>query len=129
MQDQPTAAELLRAVNDFLRERVLPQLEGHAAFHGRVAANVLDIVQRELETAPAANAAEHARLGRLLGEEGSLEDLNRALCRRIRSGELGLDTPGLVDHLWETTLTKVAIDQPKYATYQRMKIDRSASPE
>ena len=129
MQDQPTAAELLRAVNDFLQEHVLPQLEGHAAFHGRVAANVLGIVQRELETAPEANEAEHARLGRLLGEEGSLEDLNRALCRRIRSGELGLDTPGLVDHLWETTLTKVAIDQPKYATYQRMINDRTALPE
>ena len=129
MQDQPSAAELLRAVNDFLQERVLPQLEGHAAFHGRVAANVLAIVQRELETAPEANAAELARLGRLLGEEGSLEDLNRALCRRIRSGELGMDTPGLVDHLWETTLTKVAIDQPKYATYQRVISNRPASSE
>ncbi|MCH7958876.1 MAG: hypothetical protein IID08_02020 [Candidatus Hydrogenedentes bacterium] len=129
MQDQPSAAELLRAVNDFLRERVLPQLEGHAAFHGRVAANVLDIVRRELETAPETNAAEHARLTELLNEKGTLDDLNRALCRRIRSGELGMDTPGLVDHLWETTLTKVSIDQPKYATYRRVMANRPASPE
>ena len=129
MQDQPSAAELLRAVNDFLRERVLPQLEGHAAFHGRVATNVLAIVQRELETAPEANTAEHARLTQLLGEEDSLEDMNRALCRRIRSGELDMNTPGLMDHLWETTLTKVSIDQPKYATYQRVVSNRSASSE
>lgn len=129
MQDQPSVTELLRAVNDFLRERVLPQLEGHAAFHGRVAANVLGIVQRELETAPGANAAELVRLTQLLGEDGSLEELNRVLCRRIRSGELGMDTPGLVAHLWETTLTKVAIDQPKYATYQRMTNDRPTSSD
>lgn len=129
MQDQPSAAELLRAATDFLRERVLPELEGHAAFHGRVAANVLAIVQRELEIAPEANVAEHARLTELLGEEGSLDELNRELCRRIRSGDLDRATPGLIEHLWETAITKVAIDQPKYATYRRIIAKRAASSE
>lgn len=119
MQDQPTVGELVEAVADFIRNHAMPQLQGHAAFHARVAANALDIVKRELEVAPAANAEEAARLKTLLGMEGSLEDLNRELCRRIETGEVGLDTPGLKDHLWRTTLIKLSIDQPNYSGYRR----------
>ena len=84
-----------------------PQLSGHAAFHARVAANALDIVKRELELRPAAERAEHARLSALLHTDGSLEELNSLLSRRIAAGELGLQTPGLAAHLWATTLAKV----------------------
>ena len=119
MQDQPTVSELVEAVADFIRNHAMPQLQGHAAFHARVAANALDIVRRELDVAPAANAEETSRLMALLGMEGSLEDLNRELCRLIETGEVGLDTPGLKDHLWRTTLTKLSIDQPNYSGYRR----------
>ncbi len=119
MQDQPTIKELVEATRDFLRDVAMPQLEPRAAFLARVAANAMDIVQRELTIAPAANAEELQRLKDLLGQDGTLEDLNRELCKRIRSDEFNLETPGLYDHLWETTLTKVAIDQPKYSAYQR----------
>lgn len=119
MQDQPTSAELVGAVADFIRNHAMPQLTGHAAFHARVAANALDIVKRELEIAPEANAAELERLKKLLGTEGALEDLNRELCSRLYAGELTLETAGLADHLWRTTLTKLAVDQPKYSGYQR----------
>ena len=54
MQDQPTAASLVRAVAAFIRETALPQLDAHAAYHARVAANALDIVGRELALASAA---------------------------------------------------------------------------
>ena len=40
MQDQPSAIEILAAVADFLRQHAMPQLQGHTAFHARVAANV-----------------------------------------------------------------------------------------
>ena len=119
MQDQPTSADLVGAVADFIRNHAMPQLTGHAAFHARVAANALDIVKRELEIAPDANAEELSRLKALLGKEGSLEELNRELCARIFSGDLTLDTQGLKDHLWATTLAKLAIDQPKYSGYRR----------
>ena len=55
----------------------------------------------------------------LLGRQGSLEDLNRALCDLIARGEFTLATPGLKDHLWATTMTKLAVDQPSYASYRR----------
>lgn len=119
MQDQPTSAELVGAVADFIRTHAMPQFKGHAAFHARVAANALDIVKRELEIAPYANTEEHERLKALLGADGSLDDLNRELCTRIYAGELTLNTEGLKEHLWATTLAKLAIDQPKYSGYRR----------
>jgi hypothetical protein len=119
MQDPPTIAELLDATAAFLREVAVPQLSGHASFHARVAANALEVVKRELELRPAAERDEHNRLTRLLHTDGSLEELNALLSRRIDAGEIDLQTPGLAEHLWATTLAKVAIDQPTYASYRR----------
>lgn len=128
MQDQPSAAELIGAVEDFLRDVAMPQLEGHAQFHARVSANALAIVKRELELGPAQTSAELHRLRALLGEDGPLEALNRALCRRIREGDIGLDDADLVAHLWATTLEKVAIDQPNYSGYQRALEEKKGRP-
>jgi hypothetical protein len=119
MQDQPSAIEIITAVAAFLREHAMPQLQGHTAFHARVAANALDIVRRELEIAPQAGAAEHARLRALLGVDGTLADLNALLCEKLEAGALTLESPGVADHLWQVTLTKLAIDQPAYSAYRR----------
>lgn len=120
MQDQPTAVELLEIVAQFMRDEVVPQLSAHSAFNARVAANAIDIVRRELMLSPQSNALEIGRLETLLGETGDLETLNRRLCARIAAGEIGLSTAGLADHLWQTTLDKLAIDQPNYAAYRAM---------
>ena len=119
MHDQPDIQELVASVRDFLRHHAMPLLKDHAAFHARVAANALDIVERELQQAPEQNAAELKRLKNLLDQDGDLDSLNRKLCAAIRKGEMNSETPGLIDHLWSTTLAKVAVDQPKYATYKR----------
>ncbi len=115
MMDQPSIRELVEAVRDFLEKRAMPELKGHTAFHARVAANALGIVSRQLEHGPLAAEEEHARLVALLGEDGSLEELNRTLCNRIREGALAIDAPDLQQHLELTTLDKVAIDQPNYS--------------
>lgn len=119
MQDQPTMAELVGAVEDFLRNVAMKELEGHAQFHARVSANALAIVKRELELGPDQEASELGRLRDLLDEDGELESLNRELCRRIRDGELALGDERLVAHLWQVTLEKVAVDQPRYSGYRR----------
>jgi Domain of unknown function (DUF6285) len=121
MQDEPTPSELIKAVADFLRNELAPQTIGHSAFKLRVAINALDLVTRQLALAGGSDAAELARLSQLLGMNGSLLDLNRALAARIASGEAGLDTPGLAEHLWQTTMDKLAVDQPNYAAYRREK--------
>ena len=115
MMDQPSALELVTAVKEFIEQHAMPQLSGHTAFHARVAANALGIVARELEFGPRANADEKTRLEAMLGMTGSLDELNRELCQRIRSGVFGPDTPGFADHMRATTIDKVGIDQPTYS--------------
>ncbi len=120
MHNKPSAEALLDIIAEFLRKEAAPRLTGHTAFHARVAANAVDIVRRELLLSPPALAAERERLARMLGTDGDLETLNRLLCERIASGEIGIDTPGLVDHLWTVTLDKLAVDQPNYSSYRAL---------
>ena len=119
MYDKPDPAELVAAVREFLEKRAMPALEGHVAFHARVAANALAIVERQLGLFHEHEAAECLRLRALLGSDGSLDSMNRELCRRIRGGDFGTETPGLLEHLRETTLAKLAVDQPRYSGYRR----------
>lgn len=127
MQDAPHPHQLLAAVVRYLRDEALPALtrhgEGALAYQARVAANMLDIARRELLNAPADDAAELARLQALVGTPGEAADLatlNRRLADAIADGRVGTDTPGLADHLWATTLAKLAVDQPGYETYRRI---------
>lgn len=127
MMDQPSMLELVTAVRDFIEQRAMPELKGHTAFHARVAANALSIVKRELETGGPSAAAEHGRLKTLLNQDGTLMALNRELCRRIRDGAISLATPGLAEHLAQTTQDKVAIDQPNYSGLRRLLADSMQS--
>ncbi len=115
MMDQPSIRELVDAVKDFLETKAMPELKGHTAFHARVAANALGIVSRELERGTQANEAEAERLKSLIGRNGTLDELNRELCARIRDGRIAIDSEALRQHLELTTLEKVAIDQPNYS--------------
>ncbi|MHC2436724.1 DUF6285 domain-containing protein [Bradyrhizobium sp. USDA 4451] len=119
MQDEPTPTELIKAVADFLRNEIAPAIRGHNGFKLRVGINALDLVTRQLALAEAGDGTEAARLKALLGTDGSLMELNRALSERIASGEVDLTTPGLSEHLWQTTMDKLAVDQPNYASYKR----------
>lgn len=119
MQDEPTPIELTKAVADFLRNDIAPLISGHQAFKLRVAINILDLVTRQLTREEGSDANEVERLRALLGMDGSVMELNRALAERIAKGEVDLTTPGLAEHLWATTMDKLAVDQPNYASYKR----------
>ena len=126
MYDPPTPPEILAAVARFLKEEVAPATTGHLSFQARVAANALEMMRRQLDLAPAEDAEELARLKALLGRDGDLIDLNTELARRIEAGLADLATPGLADHLWATTMAKLAVDQPTYAAYQASLAERGA---
>jgi len=119
MQDEPTPEELIKAVADFLRNDIAPMISGHNAFKLRVSINALDLVTRQLALESRSDAAEVSRLSQLLGKQGSLGELNRVLAERIAKNSVDLQTPGLADHLWQTTMDKLAVDQPNYAAYKR----------
>lgn len=119
MQDEPTPTELTKSVADFLRNDITPLISGHQAFKLRVAINMLDLVTRQLTLEEGSDAKEVERLRALLGIDGSVTELNAALADRIAKGEVDLTTPGLAEHLWATTMDKLAVDQPNYASYKR----------
>ncbi len=119
MQDEPGPTELTKAVADFLREDIAPLVSGQNAFKLRVAINMLDLVTRQLTLEAKSDASEQERLRRLLAMDGSLFELNRALADKIAHGEVDLQTPGVGEHLWQTTMDKLAVDQPSYAAYRR----------
>jgi hypothetical protein len=118
MQDQPNPGEVIGAVAEFLRSTVVPKADPLTAFQTRVAINALEMMRRQIELSPAADAAELERLTAILGHSGPLSALNAELADRISAGELGLETPGLKDHLWAVTMAKLAVDQPTYAAYR-----------
>jgi hypothetical protein len=118
MQDPPHPAEILVPVVAFLRT-IVPRLEGHDAFQMRVAVSALELIARELTLAPASDAAEHGRLVALLGHDGSLADLNGELAERLADGKLDASSLHVKEHLWASVMAKLAVDQPRYVSYQR----------
>jgi len=125
VNDDPAAPDLLRSVERFLERDVVPALEGVAKFHARVAANVVAMVAREIETEAEHLAGEWTRLAALLGEEGALpagreerraalRRRNEALVGRIRAGDAdaGAFRRQLLAHLRQTVADKMAVSKP-----------------
>jgi hypothetical protein len=125
VNDRPTAEELLRAVERFLERDVVPRLEGVPRFHARVAANVVALVAREIETADAHERGEWLRLDALLGGErpcpderevrrAALRARNEELAARIRAGEAdaGPWRAELLAHLRRTVADKLDVAKP-----------------
>lgn len=119
MIDVPHGADMLDAVARLLRDTLIPQLPADTVFQARVAANAIDLVAREIRLGAAEQTEATTRLKALLTLDASLPELEAELASRIHEGQVGADTPGLMDHLWATTLAKMAIDQPSYASYRR----------
>jgi hypothetical protein len=126
MQDRPTAAELLRAAQEFCENDLMPALTGRVRFHARVLLNVLRILEREWEGEEAAVRAERERLRGLLGKDDDAPDTFGALREQVRSwnAELAgrIRDGALDDRLEETAATlratvadTLAIANPSYA--------------
>ena len=108
LHGRPTAAELLEAVEEFLRNDVMPPTSGRLSFHARVAANVVAMVARELSSGPAqtvARAADLAALG--VGSEAEL-------AAAIADGRFDGDVGALHDILAAGVVAKLAVANPKY---------------
>jgi len=116
--DMPRADELLVSVRDFLREDVMSATSGRTQFLARVASNSLDIVDRELSLGAEHRTRELARLRSLTGHDGSLAELRWELVQRLRDGSQRLDDPALIEHLRNTVVNQVAIDQPRYSGFR-----------
>ena len=112
--DRPDARELLEAVQEFLAERVVGKLSGHAAFEARVAANLLAVARREIELGPQLAADDAAGLAALLGKTGEPEELEAALVALIREGDLAPKWHALITHLRRSAEERLRISNPRY---------------
>lgn len=118
MHDQPSQKELIDAVKRFISDTAMPQLTGRAAFHARVALNVLDILSRDIANRKKNEEAELTRLQEFLEcyDPGlKLDDYNKMLCKKIANGEKGLDDPELLELLRQNAVEQLKVDQPKYS--------------
>ena len=124
MQDRPTYDELLAAVERFLDDEIVAKSEGARRFHGRVAANVIRIVRRELEHEEEQLAREWAGLDDLLAaserpdRRSALRDAlsrrNEELCERIRQGDTDRSPfrQAVLDHTRQTVRAKLRATNP-----------------
>lgn len=113
MITHPTTEELVQSVALWI-DQIRPTLDPRNGFLARVASNALATVGRELATRAAVDAEAEQRMGEILGHAGTYEALNGELCARIRSGELTVETPGLLAALQVMAKNQIAIDQPNY---------------
>ena len=111
----PQLDELLRSVRDFLRDEVMVQTTGRTRFLARVAANSLDIVDREVRVGRQLEAQEASRLDALGYQTGSLIDQRWELVHALRAGEQKLDDQALQDYLRFSCVNQLAVDQPRYS--------------
>jgi hypothetical protein len=118
----PAMEELLTSVSDFLRDEVMTNTQGRLQFLARVAANSLDIVQREQALAAPSLANEERRLRALFGEPADsvveLDELRWRLVHELRDGTMPLQSDLLQQHLRKTVVNQIAIDQPRYAGFK-----------
>ena len=113
MITHPTTEELAQAVALWI-DQIRPSLDPRNAFLARVAVNVLGVVGRELAQGPAAEARAARLMADLLGHEGSHAALNAELCSAIRTGDMTVETAGLLAALQTMARDQLAIDQPNY---------------
>lgn len=124
MQDRPTIHELLEAVERFLTEDLVPHLEGRKKFLARVSANVVRIVDREINLEEEQIDREWRGLDALLGKEDApkgraalregIARRSERLCGKIRSGEAdgGAFQEKVLDHLRATIREKLSVADP-----------------
>ena len=96
---EPTNAEIVQAVRDWVETSIKPGAEGHAKFEAVVAMNALGIVLRDLDAGVRAE--------------------DRVLSEALLSGTTTLAAPGLLARLRRDVLEKCAVDSPKYAALAR----------
>jgi len=117
MRSRIEAADLVEAAAAFLKEAE-GELPGRMAFHAKVAANALAIAVRELREQP--DDVEAEALGALLPDVPPGKRV-AATCARIRSGAWTVETPGLLDALEAGVTARLAVDNPRFPTLQRLR--------
>ena len=116
MRDRPTGVELADLVRRVRDNDTGVEVPDDERYRELMLASALAIAERQQTTGDAPERDEGRSLARILGNEGGLADLNRALAAAIREGDYDPGAPGhgaVRDHLWQTALELVRESNPK----------------
>ena len=122
MQYRPTAAELLRDISTLLSDEVLDQVSVEVQHKVRVAANIAQILEREVQLSGpnAQREFETTRdlLGVPAGDTAPLIELRARLADALRQGELpGRDDDEVWHALVQITRDDLAISKPGHDSW------------
>ena len=106
--DYPSITDMVAAVRDWIERDVMPAGSQPNGFHARVAANMLAIVQREIDFGPAQASRHHDRLALF----GVADDA--AWCAAIRAGDLDDRLDEVRTAVHEAVRDKLAVANPRY---------------
>lgn len=106
--DRPSLAELVEAVREWLDHDVVPATDGRLRFHARVAANMLGMVERELELGTEQAEAHRRRLDAL----GVADDTE--LAAAIRDRRLDDRAVEVRSLLLDAVIDKLRVANPRY---------------
>lgn len=112
MAEPADIAALAGLARETLLAELLPQVPEEEKYTALMVANALGIASWALAQGPAAGEAERGGIAALLGEDGDLPALRRALVSAIRAGRFD-DDAALLAHLSRTVRGALAITNPK----------------
>lgn len=115
-QDRPTLGEAADAIAGWIEDELLPELTGRDRFLGRVAANLLRIMEREVELGSTSAKRDRTELARLLGHTGPVQPLEGLLAEmvtQIRVGAIAPEGP-VLDVMQSIVARKLLIANPGY---------------
>lgn len=116
--NQPKVSQLCEALRDFLEQEVTPAVDDSGLkYKLKIAMNVLGIIARESELGDQFQRLERIELGEYLGADGGNDELNQNLLKHIQSADLSAIDDKLLAALAQITVAKMAIDNPRYASY------------
>ncbi|EMF80173.1 hypothetical protein LEP1GSC188_2614 [Leptospira weilii serovar Topaz str. LT2116] len=129
MQDKPTSADLLEAIQDFLMKEVLPQFKDKEflSYKTLVSWNMLGVVSREIRSGEELLDKELGRLVELLNKNLAIPSTlnekknlahawNIELRDKIRKEKLSSENLQYWNHVKETVKEKVEIINPRFTT-------------
>lgn len=115
----PSDTELLLAVQELLSETA-KQVDKRSAYFSKVSKNLLEIVKRRLVYGNRFEENERKRLMQLTSSSNTdLLHLRKHLSAMI---DEGLESRALQEHLWESAVTQIFVDNPKYSGYTRLNL-------
>ncbi|WP_061223472.1 DUF6285 domain-containing protein [Leptospira weilii] len=127
MQDKPTSADLLEAIQDFLMKEVLPQFKDKEllSYKTLVSWNMLGVVSREIRSGEELLDRELGRLVELLNKNLAIPSTlnekknlahawNIELRDKIRKEKLSSENLQYWNHVKETVKEKVEIINPRF---------------